>query len=108
MSESSRKDFLEKLKAHDWYYAYSDDHRYWTAGSKQRKELLALHEALSCPYSLDILCKWAHKMVVEEFAEESPNEWYRQPRIYKSIAPARLEDLITQNKWNEIQGWLSS
>lgn len=30
--EALLADFEKLLKSHDWYYAYSDDHRYWTAG----------------------------------------------------------------------------
>lgn len=29
----------DKLEAHDWYYAMSDDNRYWVAGEASRKEL---------------------------------------------------------------------
>lgn len=27
--------FIEMLGGHDWYYMYSDDHRYWTKGRDQ-------------------------------------------------------------------------
>ena len=31
---------LEKqLEAHDWFYEYSDDQRYWNAGLKQKLEI---------------------------------------------------------------------
>ena len=29
----------EQLKSHDWFYEYSDDHRYWSAGLKEKLEI---------------------------------------------------------------------
>ena len=26
----------EQLKSHDWFFEYSDDHRYWGAGLKEK------------------------------------------------------------------------
>ena len=28
-----------QLKSHDWFYAYSDDQRYWSTGSRQRQQI---------------------------------------------------------------------
>ena len=105
MSEANRTIFGAKLRNHDWYYAYSDDHRYWSAGRKQRQELNAMHENLSCPYDFNVLSKWAHDMIVENFAEEEPGSWYRQPHKYSSAAPCKREDLVTQKEWDDIQSW---
>jgi len=30
------------LRNHDWYYDYSDDHRSWTKGKRERDEINAL------------------------------------------------------------------
>jgi len=35
------------LETHDWYYTYSDDHRYYERGKAERDEILALIEKLS-------------------------------------------------------------
>ncbi len=105
MSDSNRIIFGAKLRSHDWYFGYSDDHRYWTRGRTQLKELNAMHENLSCPYDMKVLKQWAHDMIVENFAEESPGEWYLQPRKYKCAAPTRREDLMTQKEWDVIQEW---
>lgn len=35
-------DLEKRLKDHDWYYAYSDDHRVWMSGEKSRALLLGL------------------------------------------------------------------
>ena len=31
--------YIEKLKAHDWVFDYTDDHRVWTKGAADRKVL---------------------------------------------------------------------
>ena len=108
MSEETRKVFGTKLRSHDWYYAYSDDHRYWDRGRRQRMELDAMHKNLRCPYDFGTLSKWAHDMIVEQFAEESPGEWYRQPRKYKCVAPCDRKDLITEQEWSDIQSWFDN
>lgn len=38
--------FIEQLKAHDWTYTYSDDHRAYTKGEAERKALYAAKERL--------------------------------------------------------------
>ena len=52
MSNEELIDLIEKLEhleslcqSHDWYYAYSDDHRAWTRGTRER-DSIALHSAL--------------------------------------------------------------
>ena len=102
---TTRKEFEKKLRNHDWFYAYSDDHRYWTAGRDAESRLLDQHRELSCPYPLITLRKWAHNMILEQFAEEEPGEWYRQPRKYKCIAPTALRDLMTQAEHDLITDW---
>lgn len=103
-----KSEFGKSLRNHDWYYAYSDDHRVWTKGREAQQKLLSTHQELECPYSLADLRGWAHNMILEQFAEESPGEWYRQPRVYKSIAPTSRQDLMTQALHDEISVWLAS
>ena len=33
------EEFYDLLKAHDWTYDYSDDHRHWQKGHNQREQL---------------------------------------------------------------------
>lgn len=35
-------EYWDKLAAHDWYYAFSDDHRVWLRGISQEDELKSL------------------------------------------------------------------
>tara|TARA_B100000131_G_scaffold263311_1_gene260088 strand:+ start:948 stop:1298 length:351 start_codon:yes stop_codon:yes gene_type:complete len=103
----NRSEFGSKLKTHDWYYAYSDDHSVWRRGRDASARLRRTHEELECPFDMGILNKWAHNMILEQFAEEAPGEWYRQPRKYKCVAPAKREDLITQAQHDEITNWMT-
>ena len=38
----SLPDFWDMLNAHDWYYAYSDDHSVWQRGERASKKLEAI------------------------------------------------------------------
>lgn len=102
---TTRKEFEKNLRGHDWYYAYSDDHRYWTAGHQQVQVLHEQHKTLACPYDLSTLRRWVHNMIIDQFAEEAPGEWYRQPRKYKSIAPTARGELMTQAEHDLISDW---
>lgn len=102
-----RAEFGSKLKSHDWYYGYSDDHRVWTRGRDAAARLRRTHEELDCPFDMKLLNKWAHNMILEQFAEEAPGEWYRQPRKYKCVAPIKREELITQAQHDEITNWMT-
>ena len=62
-----RSEFAQKVKSHDWYYAYSDDHRVWRKGQSEIEVLRRMHKDLECPYDMKILMHWAHKMILEEF-----------------------------------------
>ena len=98
--------FEKALRAHDWYYAYSDDHRYWARGQKTIAELRIQHKALECPYDFAELRQYVHDMVVDLFAEEVPGEWYRQPKKYKNMAPVKENDLLTRTQFDNIAAWL--
>ena len=101
-----RRDFAYALKNHDWYYEYSDDHRYYTAGREQLQELRSVHDNLQCPFPISELKKWAHDMIVGRFVEQSPGEWYVYPLKHKNMAPVTRQDLATQDEWQAINNWL--
>ncbi len=103
----NRAEFAKKLKGHDWYFGYSDDHRVWKRGHAASRKLRLIHEELNCPFDMGTLCKWAHNMILEQFAEEEPNQWYRQPRKYKCVAPSSRDELITQSEHDDITSWLA-
>ena len=103
----NRAEFGNKIRRHDWFTAYSDDQRVWRAGIAAERALRMQREKLECPYDMSKLRMWAHNMILEEFAEEEPGKWYRQPRKYKSIAPCQREDLMPRIIWDEITRWMS-
>lgn len=41
----SEEEFLKMLKAHDWYYQYSDDHRVWSKGRAESQAIFAAMKA---------------------------------------------------------------
>lgn len=44
--ESPWEKFERLVKHHDWYYNYSDDHRYWSAGNSAAQEIRKLMDQL--------------------------------------------------------------
>ena len=104
--EMDKPTLMERLVRHDWYYAYSDDHRVWKAGQAEGQKLQGLMADLHCPYTLHQLRMAVQNMVVEEFAENSPNAWYRQPQKYKNIAPVRRSELIHHADQVLILAWI--
>lgn len=40
--DNQLKNLWDLLEKHDWYYTYSDDHRYYVKGSKERKVLQSM------------------------------------------------------------------
>ena len=105
---TNRENFAKEIRGHDWYYAYSDDYRKYAKGRDSADRLRAKHTTLECPFDMVTLSKWAHNMVVEQFAEEEPGKWYRQPRKYKCVAPTTREALITQDEHDNISAWMES
>ena len=102
-----RAEFGKKLRHHDWYYGYSDDYGVWTRGRRAAEALRANHAQLDCPFTMAELKTWAHEMILEDFAEEAPGEWYRQPRNYKCVAPTKRENLMTRAQHDEITQWMA-
>jgi hypothetical protein len=44
--ETPKDELARLLREHDWHYAMSDDHRYWSAGERRSRRILALVEQL--------------------------------------------------------------
>lgn len=104
--QANKLTLMQRLERHDWYYGYSDDHRAWTAGRKEEQKLNGLISDLCCPYTLPQLRMAVHNMVVEEFVEEAPGEWYRQPHKYKNVAPTGRPDLMHRADQVQVLGWI--
>lgn len=54
------QEFYDLCARHDWYYAYSDDHRYWVAGEASWDRLKRL--AATDPALQAILEAWSAYM----------------------------------------------
>ena len=102
----NRAEFKNLVKHHDWYYAYSDDHNVWVRGSKSLAALQKAHSELACPFSMRTLSRWVANMILEEFVEEEPNKYWRQPR-QTYVAPATRDDLIFRAEWNQVESWMN-
>ena len=102
-----RAEFGTKLRQHDWYYGYSDDHRVWTRGRNQMQALRTAHEDLACPFTMAELNTWAHNMILEDFEEMEPGKWWKVPRKFSCIAPTKREDLMPRAFHDEITQWMA-
>jgi hypothetical protein len=54
------EEYQAKLKAHDWYYDYSDDHSVWRRGKAERQELWEL--ANESDEFMQMFCEYRDKM----------------------------------------------
>jgi len=97
---------FQRLKNHDWFYGYSDDHRVWRRGRQRQKELARDLEGMNCPYNLAEIRMTVQDMILEDFAEEGDSGyWYRQPRKHKNVAGVLKTSLIERARANEITRW---
>jgi hypothetical protein len=108
----TRPDFRQKLKNHDWTFEYSDDVRYWRAGRRQLDFLQRAHNALECPFDFRTLQSWAYSFILEDFEyreDENPRKtgYFRKQCRYQNIAPMQRNELITREKFNEIEDWMN-
>lgn len=46
------EDYIYKLRTHDWFYEYSDDHGVWRRGSDERDQLRRLQEEIDSDYKV--------------------------------------------------------
>ena len=102
-----KAEFVEKVKAHDWYYDYSDDPSVWRRVRKELEELRALHAKLKCPYALTELERWHHKAVknVTFFENLDDGLWYKDPRPKYAAGIAEYQ-LIDEKTYNNITEWV--
>ena len=99
---------MKRLKYHDWFFAYSDDHNVWKRGLQAEKNLQKEIKDRGCPYTLGQLRMAVQAMIVEDFKEEEPGCWYRQPRKHKHVAPAQRKDLMHHADQVQVLAWIES
>lgn len=52
MKQPTVNDYIYRLKSHDWYYEYSDDHVAWRRGRDERKVLEDLRFEFDKDYTI--------------------------------------------------------
>ena len=102
------KSLYLQLKGHDWYYGYSDDHRMWKKGQLVQNHLRELVKTLGCPYPLNELRMAVQGMVVEDFEELTPGNWYPKGNTYKHIAPTKRSGLLHRADQVQVLAWIES
>lgn len=72
-------EFTNDLKAHDWFYDYSDDHSVWTRGRNERKQLQNVASTL-------VKTKQASTdEVTELWNTYAPDRFQSQPKNFEQI-----------------------
>ncbi len=64
MSSINLKDIYDQIVSFDHTYEYSDDHRVWSAGNREEKEIIAITSKLTQEEKMELhdLCKnWFNK-----------------------------------------------
>ena len=46
------KDYIQKLKSHDWYHDYSDDHRVWQKGNAEKHEIRNMQKEIDPDFEI--------------------------------------------------------
>jgi len=80
LGDEGMEDYISKLKSHDWFYAYSDDHRYYTKGSEEWKEISRLQKILDPKH--EVYNKYAPDMMKSVKADESVEEAHGNDKMY--------------------------
>jgi len=79
-------DYIAKLKAHDWTYDYSDDHRVWQRGSKEADEIRRLGDILDPDRKLYKQYSPFYEAIQEKLGKDDDmGDWIKD--FYKSDAP---------------------
>tara|TARA_Y100001937_G_C7136366_1_gene340220 strand:+ start:14058 stop:14525 length:468 start_codon:yes stop_codon:yes gene_type:complete len=47
-----KNDYIKRLKLHDWWYDYSDDHSVYTKGNEARNKLIKLQEDIDTDFQI--------------------------------------------------------
>ena len=102
-----KNDLLQNLKAHDWFYDYSDDGSVWRRGSQDAARLSKELKLLNCPFEWWDIFKAIFNFVIEDFTEVEPGKYYRDPNKTKSIAPVAKCNLLTRVEANKIMEWFN-
>ena len=68
--ETMLEDLKEMLNTHDWYYTYSDDHRYYTRGKVEMERINAEIERLTAEGFRSEACALYNEMKPADFFDK--------------------------------------
>ena len=102
------KSLYLQLKGHDWYYGYADDHRVWRRGRHVQSHLVETIERLGCPFSINDLRIAVQEMIVEDFEEKTPGNWYPKDTKYTNLAPTKRSGLMHRATQVQVLAWIEA
>ena len=109
MAIVTRSLFKDMLANHDWYYAFSDDHRVYNRGRESYYALMDAARALKCPWTLFKMQKYISGLVVTNYyqPDTSKNEWYHNSTTNTRWSIGITEDmLLSEEEYNKINSWI--
>jgi hypothetical protein len=103
----TRQELFEALKHHDWFYAYSDDHRVWKRGAAKNVELGNALNTQNCPFRMQDIRKAVQGMIVEEYLVDTDGTFYKQEYRDKgwNMYQPRRDEMITASERDKIIAW---
>lgn len=109
MSTVTRDAFQEMLNSHDWYYAFSDDHRVYNRGRDSYCKMMDTAKALDCPWPLRIMGNYVNGKVISKYFQPDPSKdfWYHESVTDTKWAMSLQKiDLLSQEDYNKINSWI--
>lgn len=104
----TRSGFRTKLIEHDWYYAFSDDHRAYNRGRDSYYGLMDAAKALDCPWPLRVMGDYINGKVISKYFQPDPqqDQWYHQSVTDTRWAMSLQKiDLLSQEDYIKIESW---
>ena len=84
-------EFTNDLKAHDWFYDYSDDHSIWTRGRNERKQLQNVANTL-------VKTKQASTdQIAELWNTYAPDRFQSKPINFEQAKPKKIRVFKNKN-----------
>ena len=103
----SRAKLMKLFKSHDYYYEYSDDPRYWRAGTAEKRVITEKMKELNCIFKFTELFGYINNYITEDMVaykggwacQGDEEEWARKGW---NIAPVSEFHLVPRERYNEI------
>jgi len=103
--DMTRTDFAKLVKAHDWYFQYSNGNTYYK-GVDSQKKVMDAYQALNCPLSIRSLQLWSYDAIREDMIEVD-GKLYRPDTPQRSAYVIQEEATISRKDWDKVSSWLT-